>query len=179
MNLLVEYCKRHGVNFVWGNNEGIVFLDDYNRPAVVCITSSAPRQIITCGSCPTDRSNLVVELFVPSRDSIFSPLSHSHQPPDVDLLKHFCDIGHGGYKPYKAKNQTDVETWLWRFFIFHNKTKYSTAWRRFSAEQSKDESPMKYIEQMAWVAIKHPKVYHDYYHMYQMLTTARNYLLFE
>jgi hypothetical protein len=172
MNLLREYCLRTKKEFLWATNEGFVFLSEYKRPAMVCLTSSHPRQLSICNNCVNLHHEMIVELIVPEKDQVYKIHSHSHCEPNINLLDHLKKLGFGEYEVCPMSNLKDIESWMWEFFIFHNALKYSQGWKNLLGKQ-KDN---KIEEQMCWCATKSPSMFVNYYNMYENLTIGRTYL---
>lgn len=180
MNLLTEYYRRHGVNYLLPTNESYVFFEDcHETPMLVCLMSTHPRNYNTCYRCQHGSSGIIVEVFSPNRETPLLLTSHIHIKPDDDLLTKVINNFDCSFSPFYAKNYRDIEVWLWRFFISHNRYKSSRSWIAISESiKSKDEYLIA-TEQMASCALKNPKVYHSYYTMYQSVVSGRNYLLYE
>lgn len=173
-SLLTEYCNRHRcAQYVLPTNDGMCFFNDHKRPAFVCLTSTYPRSYSTCMQCAQNNS-VIVEMFGPSREESFSFSGHSHVSPDTDISALVKD-----FSPVSLKSNDEIERWLWQFFIFHNRLRYSRVWKTWSDEQETTSEPLRTHEQMAHCAIKYPRYFNIYYTMYLTFTVGRKYLLFE
>ena len=173
-SLLTEYCKRHrNLGIVLPTQDGLCFFNDHKRPATVCLTSTYPRSYTTCIRC-SQNDSVIVELFEPNREDAFTHLGHHHVQPDYDIARFV-----GGQTPVFIKNYGDIELWLWHFFLFHNRLRYSRVWKAWTDTQTIESEPLRTREQMAQCAIRHQRIFNVYYNMYQTFTVGRNYLLYE
>jgi len=179
-SLLAEYRERHGIRCVLPLDEGCCFFDFHKKPAVIVLTSSHSRTNTVCRNCLQPGNGLVTELFVHSKlhypEPTWKLVKHEHLlSPDVDLRdwvnKNLTDI----HEPYIPDSFTEVECWLWRFFIKHHPM-FVRKWN------NKDET-LKTIEQMSWVTDPKNKQQHnlfeDFYRkLYCPFVVARKYILF-
>lgn len=192
MNLLSEYCKRSKNNFVIPTNDGICFFNEHNRPAIIGTTSVLPKAKQICYKCKILESNdpfaaktteyeksvIIVELFVPDKYCGYSADRHFHVSADSDVLKEISNYGYGNVEPVHLNHGRDIEIWLWNFFLFHSPIRRSADWDRFLSSQKTNTQPLKCYEQMAHCAINYPKIYEQYYNIYQSFVPGRKYLLF-
>ena len=175
MNLQLEYARRKRIDSGWGTLDSMVFFNDHDRPAAICLSSTHPRSISTCEEC--GRCSLIFEICVPNRDSIYSIKNHAHVGPDHNLIKHVKQKLSKPLTVYYPKNQQDIDMRIWEFFIFHNRNRYVDDWAQMLESTSKHPQALRGAEQMAWCAINHPRIYNNYYNAYSNLIGGRNYLL--
>jgi len=169
-SLLVEYRKRHCSEAIWTANEGTCFFDIQGRPALIALISLPCRSLSTCYEC--EQGMLALELFTQGPNRTFNIIYHRHVGPDTNLLNIIREeAGYPQAIPFTAKDNRDVELWLWRFFENSRKPV-----RVYSAELNPQT---KILEEMAQCAIKHPRSYAAYYAHYQAFIIARKYLLYQ
>jgi hypothetical protein len=172
---MVEYNRRHGTDSIWPCQAGLVFLDpagEKDWPAIV-LSSLQGQCNSSCNGCALAYTGVVIEIFLPSvkaTDSFFAQASHDHVAPDINLLKF---IKHKGLNvvPFHAKQNRDLETWLWRHFVRLRKESLEKdhAWI-----ENKKWTENDY---MAWMAINRDKSYDVFYKTCMNFLPGRKYVL--
>jgi len=177
MNLQVEYYRRHDQKIILPTTDSLCFFNEHKRSAIICLASATPKSVLTCDLCGKT-SSLTIELFGPSKDSSAGmvQLSHQHVGPETDLQK---VITEHNVQPVYLKNGSEIEIWLWNFYLFHSRLRRSKNWIDWVKTQEETDDQLKIYEQMTHCAIEHPRAYNVYYSMYQKVTAGRKYLLFE
>jgi hypothetical protein len=184
-NLINEYRRRHGLNFVLPLDEGLCYFDLAKKPGAIVLTSSPSRSITTCRQCLKHQQVLVAELFIHTGlvapDPVFKQVAHEHIHPDTDLRTWVNEkIGDPKkvYEPVEATDDRDVEVWLWRFFTRHNPI--------FNRKWTNKEEPFRSLEQISWVIDKYgkhsnyPALFEFFYkNLYYTFTLGRKYLLYK
>lgn len=164
-------------------NDGLCFFNDHKRPGLIALTSTSPKSHQTCYRCGSESSWVILELFIPNRDDIFTCVFHDHIHPDANLVKEVraaaCNTNVEIATPVYLKNGRDIEVWLWSFFLFHSRLRRSRNWVNWVDQQTTTAEPLRSYEQMVNCAMNHPKVFNLYYTMYQTFVPGRKYLLFE
>lgn len=178
-NLMTEYFRRHGDQHVMATNDGICVFNEHKRPAMIALTSIAPKSLSCCANCAYPERGIAIEILEPSRDQPFALTSHLHVPPDTDIKKYIISNGYNNYCPVYLKNNRELEIWLWNFFLFHSRLRRSRNWAKTCSEQSETDEPTRTYEQMAQCAILWPKYFAQFYIMYQTVVSGRKYLIFE
>jgi hypothetical protein len=183
MNLATEYSKRHGNEFILPTNDGLCYFNDYKRHALIATTSSTFRSHTACHLCG-DKRFITLELFSPSLDEAFTVMHHGHIHPDEDVYSVIREISSrkliSCVTPVYLKTGAEIETWLWKFFLFHNRLRRSQRWINFIVKKKITEDPiMSSYEEMTICACHFPKKFNLYYRAYQEFVTGRKYLLFE
>src|SRR5687767_5462508 len=111
-SLIEEYRKRHSIDCIWPMNEGSLFFERAGKPTVVTITSSFTRGHTVCPACPLNAESIVLEVFkVHSYPRCLLRMTHTHMPPDADLLHYIRNHLPQGeeYVPYISKGERDQE----------------------------------------------------------------------
>ena len=183
-NLINEYRRRHGLNFVLPLDEGLCYFDLAKKPGAIVTTSSPSRCATTCRQCLKHQPSLIAELFVhtgsAAPNAVYKQVAHEHVAPDTDLRSWVNQkIGDGKkvYEPVEAMDDREVECWLWRFFVRHNPV--------FNRKWANKEEPLRSLEQIAWVIDKYgkhstyPALFEFFYkNLYWQFTLGRKYLLY-
>lgn len=177
MNLSIEYYKRHDEKFIMPTNDGLCFFNEYKRPAFICHTSTNPKTHNICYRCGHKDSLIVLEVFSPHRDAVFQQITHQHIHPDGDILEEMLKFG--TLTPVSFGCNEKLDTWLWKFFLFHNRLRRAKSWIKWKEEQEECPEPLDTYNEMTFCAKHYPKVYNEYYGMYQKLISGRKYLLYE
>jgi len=169
MNLMMEYRRRRDDAFVLGSINGYAFFDDCcDNPKLICLTSCMPRSMTVCGMCSRQNSGLIVEFMTPQIAPDIS--THDHVSPDTDIQKYIdANLNLGPIKQHCVHNSTDIEEWLWKFFMIGSR-KY---WRHHS------DYSMAPFEEMTIVAMHDALLFHKYFTIYQQVTIDRHYLLLD
>lgn len=169
-SLLTEYRKRHRCDAIWPANDGVCFFDNIlNRPSLIALCSLPCRAVSTCIYC--EDGTLALELFGHAPNRSYDLVTHRHIKPDSNLLNVIReDIGYPDAIPFAARDNRDVEVWLWRFFENGKKPV-----RIYSTETNPE---LRTLEEMAQCAIKHPRTFAAYYSQVQAFVIARKYLLY-
>jgi hypothetical protein len=181
-NLLSEYRRRHNSNFIWASNDGVCFFNKNRKPAAVCLLTDANR-VSTCEFCHSRQPRFVCEVLAPSERfdrNLVKILSHEHVDVDIDVAKVLVKLDEG-YVPYHAKDQNDIETWLWHFFLQTRPFAKHPSFERFTKGQDKKQTNvMRSIDQMLWASVQLSSVYAVYYErLYTPFVIGRNYLLYK
>jgi len=186
-SLLEEYRQRNGISGVWPVNEGTLFFNCNNRPALICITSSHSKAHKTCPACPANRAGITLEIFRCTKSKeCYRREAHLHMPPDGDLLyyveRHIKDGAK--YVPVIMHTERELEGWAWKFFLETQPFK-GAAKTKFQAlvdeqQQSKEGNDTAWITQMAWAARKYPEQFRSFYlQVYSLCLINRTYILME
>lgn len=166
--LLAEYRYRHGINGIWPMNEGLLFFERNNEPALIAITSSFTKSINVCASCPKNSGGITLELFGLAKFPVcIQRITHTHMPPDSDVVNYVVNHVPNGeqYKPIVSTGDRFQEEWLWRFFIRS---------RAFNGALKESF----WIDQMMWVAKNKPKHFSIFYQqVYSICMINRTYIL--
>ncbi len=177
-NLATEYFKRHKIKCVAPTNDGFCFFNNYNIPALVCLTSTTPKCYKGCPTCNKSNTPITIELFTVDSQGKHQLYDHYHAHPDENLLSSLKERTRllGTLTPVYFKNNQQIELWLWQFFITNNKIKQTSSWP-FATKSNPSQTNL--YEEMLWCAMKNYRFFNCYYTMYQELTAGRKYLLFE
>lgn len=176
MNLITEYCNRHNTEFLIPTNNGVLFFNDYKRPALICLTSNTPKAFTACPLCASEETLMTVELFAPGKDSSFTHVAHHHVHPDTDLLQHINKQAGIDLKPVRLTSSRDMECWLWSFFLFHHRLRRSRNWMAWREQLEITCEVSRTYAEMTHCAVKFPRYYANYYTIYQTFTVGRKYL---
>lgn len=184
-NLLNEYRRRHNSSFIWASNDGVCFFNKNRKPAAVCLLTDVCRAVVSCELCHTKNPKFVCEVLAP-KDSAYSVgffkiLRHEHVGVDIDVNKILTNLD-SKFVPYYAKDQKDIETWLWQFFIqMQPFAKSQYQFNKFVKSQDKRQTGvMRSLDQMFWTIECFPSVYSIFYdRLYLPFIIGRNYLLYK
>lgn len=183
-NLLSEYRRRHNSNFIWASNDGVCFFNKNRKPAAVCLLTDACRAVSSCDFCHSRQPKFVCEVVEPAERFhmryLIKLLFHEHVEVDIDVAKVMGSLD-DSYVPYHAKDQKDIETWLWHFFLQTRPFVKYPQFEQFAKEQDKKQSNvMRSLDQMLWTASTLPSTYAIFYErMYLPFVVGRNYLLYK
>lgn len=183
-NLLSEYRRRHNSNFIWASNDGVCFFNKNRKPAAVCLLTDACRAVSTCEYCHSRTPKFVCEVLahtdrLASRN-IVKILFHEHVDVDIDVNKVLTSLD-PDFVPYHAKDQKDIETWLWHFFLqMRPFAKYPQFDKFVKSQDKKQTNVMRSLDQMFWSARNQPATYALFYErLYLPFIIGRNYLLYK
>jgi hypothetical protein len=184
-NLLSEYRRRHNSNFIWASNDGVCFFNKNKKPAAICLLTDYCRTVTTCEFCHIQHPKFVCEVLAPgergsSSRSVINILFHEHVNVDIDISK-VMETLDKEYIPYHAKDQNDIEAWLWNFYLQLRPFSRHAAFDQYVKQQDKRNSNvMRSLDQMMWAATNIPSQYSLYYErLYQPVLIGRNYLLYK
>lgn len=169
-NLAVEYFRRHGSNVVLPTNDGVVFFND-----LICLTSVSPKTVNCCSYCGKDY-RIVVEFIATTRDKAVNVIFHGHVEPDTDLVKCMKNF-YSDSKPVYLKNNTEIEVWLWNYYLLKSKLHLSKTWKEF-AQTLTTKEPFRTNQMLTWCALNLTRVFQSYYSLYQTVVVGRKYLLY-
>jgi hypothetical protein len=184
-NLLSEYRRRHNSNFIWASNDGICFFNKNRKPAAICLVTETSRVINHCDLCHVRQPKFICEIYSPNKfnniGELINLLCHEHIEADADVTQVINKID-SSLMPYYAKDQKDIESWLWNFFLQTDpfSKKYSNSFEEFVKQQgNRNSNVMRSIEQMLWTISTVPNIYPIYYQkLYQPFIIGRNYMLY-
>lgn len=167
-SLVVEYFRRHGKKVALPVDEGICFFSCLNTK-IVCITSSHAKSFSTCRHCEVNRG-IILEVFVSTGRSSPAMKLHLHKhidDNDMNLLELIASMFGPSLNPYYAKNNFELENWLWSFYCSTNPLLQAIA-KKFK----------NIADQMYFVANNHPRVFELYYNsLHQPFLLNRKYML--
>lgn len=182
-NLLNEYRRRHNSNFIWGSSDGVCFFNKNRKPAAICLLTDMCRAGTVCDYCSGRQPRFVCEVFTLNRWGSREPLkilAHDHIDVDIDVSKFMSKLD-ANFVPYHAKDQKDIEAWVWNFFLQLQPFSRCDSYIEFAKKQDKkDSNTMRSLEQMIWAATNMPEIFSVYYaRFYQLSVIGRNYLLYK
>jgi hypothetical protein len=182
MNLLVEYCRRKGIDYVPTHDNGVCFFNKEHKPTYICTLSMIPKANHTCLKCLTD-NDIIVEVFsgtmtrpsdvFSSNGECYNLDSHEHLSINADVLK-YLKSKLENVQPVYMKNAKDIERWMWQFFLANCNT--SKAFKKWIEQHETTQEPLRTHEQMFRCASRHPGAFSLYYSLYQGFV-GRRYLL--
>jgi hypothetical protein len=181
-NLLSEYRRRHNSDFIWASNDGVCFFNKNRNPTAICLLTDSCRAFSNCELCSIKKPRFVCEVLTLGKlksNNIAQMVYHEHVEVDIDIAKVINELD-SELTPYHAKNQNDIESWLWNFFLqLQPFDKYPHFKKFVKSQDKKDSNVMRSIDQMLWAALNTPSLYGVYYErLYRPLIVGRNYLLY-
>lgn len=183
-NLLGEYRRRHNSNFIWAATDGVCFFNKNKKPAAVCVLTEPIRSVYGCCSCSSSLPKFVCEFFTPSsmlsNRRVINMIKHEHIGADTDISKVAAKID-SNFVPFVAKDQKDIESWLWSFFLQTDPFNRYHDFDLFVKNQDKKmPNFIKATDQMVWTICNAPDLYSLYYSkLYQPFLIGRHYLLYK
>jgi len=182
-SLLEEYRKRHQIDCVWPVNEGVLFFDLDDKPSVIALTSSFTKQLHVCPACPKNAHGICLEIFRSYRfPSCLQRVTHTHMPPDADLLEYIRSHVPKGDKsvPRICKSERDQERWLWGFFLEADPFHALPLWDKFVANHETENPELLWIEQAFWTMLNLPDHLRRFYDtVYSVCMVNRRYILMD
>lgn len=181
--LMTEYRKRHGLKSICPINEGVLFFNKNNAPAIIALTSSYTKSVLTCAFCPMNAESITLEIFCHSDDrhDLKQRVVHTHIPPDGDLIEYVINhMPSQNYQPYVSLGERDQERWLWEFYQNTSRMKAITQGGKKSQKTKQAFSHTNWLEQAISFSINYPSEFKLFYDLiYQPCLIARRYILVE